>query len=61
MKIIKRLIKNMIVSFFSIYSINLVTTHIDFLIPINYFSILFTTFLGMPGLIVYALLLFKFL
>ena len=61
MKIIKKMLKSVILSTIAIYSINLVTANLGFVIPLNYFSIAITSILGLPGLVIYSFLAFKYM
>ena len=58
---VKRLLKNCVFSVLTIYSINMILVKLGFIIPINYFSVIFTTLLGIPGVVVYAILVLKFM
>ncbi len=60
MKFLKKILKNVVLSTLTIYSINLLIVHMGWTIPINYFSLGVTTILGLPGLILYSILVFKF-
>lgn len=59
MKKIGYLLKKVIVWSFILYGYNLIAINFNCTISINIFTILFTTFLGVPGMI--ALILFKIL
>lgn len=61
MNFIKKMLKNMILSTITIYSINLITVHLNFIIPLNYCSLLITSLLGLPGLMSYTLLALKYM
>ena len=58
---LKSLLKNCVFSVLTIYSINIVLVKLGFIIPINYFSVFFTSLLGIPGVIVYVILALKFM
>lgn len=60
MKIIKRMLKNIVFSTLTIYSLNLILIKLNIIIPINYFSIIIVSLLGFPGLIMYISLIFNF-
>lgn len=60
MKLLKKLLKNMIISTITIYSINIILVKIGYYLPINYFSLIVTTLLGFPGLIIYGIITYKF-
>lgn len=51
------LIKKFILSAFILYGYNLIAVNFNVTIPINFYTLLFVTFLGSPALI--ALILFK--
>lgn len=51
MKKIFRILKKIVVALCLLYSFNIVTNGIGFIIPINYYTIGTITFLGIPGLI----------
>lgn len=59
MKKIGYLLKKIIVCSFVLYGYNLIAVNFNSTISINIFTILFTAFLGVPGMI--ALILFKIL
>lgn len=56
MKLIKKFLTNIFVSVLLIYSVNIFITNLDYSVPINMFSILFTSILGFPGTLVYIIL-----
>ena len=60
MKYLKKLIKNIIISIITIYSLNIFLTNLNVYIPINIFSILISGFLGFPGLLMLILIIYKF-
>ena len=57
----EKIVKNCVFSVLTIYSINMILVKLGFIIPINYFSVIFTTLLGIPGVVVYAILVLKFM
>ena len=52
-------IRSVILSAFVLYGYNLIAVNFNVIIPINYFSLFFVTFLGAPALVV--MVLFKML
>lgn len=60
MKYIKKILKNIIISSITIYSFNIILVKLGYFLPINYFSLLTTSILGFPGLIIYGILAYKF-
>lgn len=60
MKLIKQLLKNIVLSTITLYSINLILTKIGIMIPMNIFSISVCSTLGFPGLIMYIVLVLKY-
>ena len=60
MKLIKKMLRNFVFSTISIYSLNIILTKLGYYIPINYFSLSITSFLGFPGLVIYGILSYKF-
>ena len=60
MKVIKNLLKNFVFSTITIYSLNIILVKIGYYVPINYFSLIITSILGFPGLIIYGILAYKF-
>ena len=52
MKKILKIIKKIILSGFLLYGYNLIAAPLDLIIPINYITLLVTTILGIPGLLV---------
>ena len=61
MKIIKSMLKSVILSTLTIYSLNLITNNVGLIIPLNYFSVIVTSILGLPGLVIYSFLTIKFM
>lgn len=57
MKAMKKSIKRIIFSSFLLYGYNLIAVKFNLIIPINTFTILFVSVLGVPS--VFALVLFK--
>lgn len=57
MKLFVLFLKKIIVSTFLLYGYNLIATNFNLIIPINLFTIIFVTMLGIPSLI--GLILFK--
>lgn len=51
MKIVFKLIKRIIISFFLIYAYNLIVQPINLMIPINIYTVGSVTFLGVPALL----------
>lgn len=60
MKLIKQMLKNIVLSTITLYSINLILNKIGVMIPMNIFSIGICASLGFPGLIMYIILVLKF-
>jgi hypothetical protein len=60
MKYLKLLLKNMILSTITLYSLNLVFNKVGILIPINFFSIVAGMMFGLSGIIMYIILVIKF-
>lgn len=60
MKLLKKVLKNIVLSTITIYSLNLILVKLGIIIPINYFSIALMSILGFPGLIMYIALIFKY-
>jgi hypothetical protein len=60
MKYLKLLLKNMILSAITLYSLNLVFNKVGILIPINFFSIVAGMMFGLSGIIMYIILVIKF-
>ncbi len=58
---IKKLFLNLIFSFVSLYTVNLFTNAFDIIIPISISGIVIITFLGMPGFVMYCLIVIKYL
>lgn len=52
---------NLIFSFVSLYTVNLFTINLNIIIPISLFGLTIITFLGLPGLITYCLIIIKYL
>lgn len=50
-KLLIKVIKRIIVSMFLLYGLNLITSNLDFIIPINYITVLVVCLLGIPGVI----------
>lgn len=50
-KVILKILKRLVFSFCLLYSFNVIGSSLNMIIPINYFSIITTSFLGIPGLI----------
>lgn len=46
-----KILRNLILAPFIIYIYNLIAQPLNLIIPINLFTVLFVTFLGIPGLI----------
>lgn len=59
MKRVMKLIRNFILGAFLLYGYNLIAVNFNMVIPINFISLLFVAFLGVPALV--ALILFKIL
>lgn len=59
MKIIVKMVKKVIFGAFLLYGYNLIAVNFNMIIPINFWTLLFTTFFGVPSIL--ALLLFKIL
>lgn len=57
MKFIFGIIKKICLGFFTLYSLNIVFSNIDFNIPINVFSLILSSFLGIFGMM--AMIIFK--
>ena len=45
-----KLLKQLILSFFLLYSFNMIMSGFNFFIPINLFTVITTTIFGFPGL-----------
>lgn len=60
MKFLKKMLKNIILSTITIYSINIILVNLGYYLPINYFSLTLTSLLGFPGLIIYGIITYKF-
>ena len=56
MKNILKMIKRVIVSFFLLYTFNIITSKIGFFIPINIYSIFVVTLIDFPGIILLVIL-----
>ncbi|MBR1413700.1 MAG: pro-sigmaK processing inhibitor BofA family protein [Bacilli bacterium] len=50
------LVKRLCIGLVFLYSLNLILNDLDIMLPINLFSILISTFLGIPGVIALLLL-----
>lgn len=50
MKKIFHFVKKVVFSILFLYCLNLITISVNFVIPINFFSVGLLTFLGVPGL-----------
>lgn len=59
MKFIFRILRRIILSTFLLYGYNLIAVNFNMIIPINIYTIVFVTVLGIPSIL--ALLLFKIL
>ena len=57
---IKKILKNVLFSTITIYSLNIILVKLGYYVPINYFSLIVTSILGFPGLIIYGILAYKF-
>lgn len=57
MKFVIIMIKKMILGAFLLYGYNLIAVNFNMIIPINFYTIIFVTILGIPSIL--ALLLFK--
>lgn len=57
---IKKMLKNALFSTITIYSLNIILVKLGYYVPINYFSLIVTSILGFPGLIIYGILAYKF-
>ena len=60
MKYIKKILKNIVISIITIYSLNIFLTNLNVYIPINFFSIIISGVLGFPGLLMLILVIYKF-
>ncbi len=58
---IKKLLFNLIFSFVSLYTVNLFTNAFNIMIPISITGVLIITLLGMPGFVMYCLIVIKYL
>lgn len=58
--VIKKYLRRFIVSVIMIYSLNYILLDFNFIVPLNIFSIIVSTILGFPGLLLFLLLLFKY-
>lgn len=61
MKIMKKRLLNIIFAVVSLYTINLFTINFNIMIPLNIFSVLLVSLLGLPGLAVYCLIIIKYM
>ena len=59
MKIIVKLVKRIVLSAFLLYGYNLISTNFNMIIPINFYTVVLVSILGVP--VIFALLLFKIL
>lgn len=60
MNLIKQLLKNIVLSTITLYSVNLILNKIGIMVPMNIFSIGVCSVLGFPGLIMYIILVLKY-
>ena len=58
---IKKILMNLIFAFVSLYTVNVFTINFDIMIPISIFGLIVISFLGLPGLITYCLIVIKYL
>ena len=49
--IIKKIVKRLIFSFVTLYTISIILNFINLYVPINFFSLLIVSLLGFPGII----------
>lgn len=59
MKIIVKLVKRIVLSAFLLYGYNLISVNFNMIIPINIYTVVLVSILGVP--VIFALLLFKIL
>ncbi len=58
LKRLGRLLKNIVLAFLLIYGLNYLISSLHVYIPINFFTVGITTFLGLPGLASLIILFF---
>ena len=59
MKIVIKIIKKIVFSAFLLYGYNLIAVNFNMIIPINFYTIAFVSFLGIPS--IFALIVFEML
>ncbi|MCX4364501.1 MAG: pro-sigmaK processing inhibitor BofA family protein [Bacilli bacterium] len=58
---LKKVMMNLIFAFVSLYTVNLFTVNFDIMVPISILGLIIISFLGLPGLITYCLIVIKYL
>lgn len=58
---LKKIMMNLIFAFVSLYTVNIFTVNFDIIVPISVLGLIIITFLGLPGLITYCLIVIKYL
>lgn len=58
---LKKIMMNLIFAFVSLYTVNLFTVNFDIMVPISILGLIIISFLGLPGLITYCLIVIKYL
>lgn len=56
---LKKVLMNLVFAFISLYTVNLFTVNFDIIIPISILGLVIISFLGLPGLITYCLIVIK--
>ena len=56
---IKKMLMNLVFAFVSLYTVNIFTVNFNIIVPISIFGLVMIMFLGLPGLIIYCLIVLK--